>query len=62
LGDDGDNILVGGNNADWFEGRGGDNMLIGGGGMEYADYLNTDTPSPSTFPPARFITAAMSTR
>lgn len=43
-GDARDNVLIGGENFDWFEGRGGNNTLDGRGYLDYADYLQTDQP------------------
>src|SRR5262249_26765177 len=44
-GDQNNNILIGGNSADWLEGGGGDNTLDGRGAQnDTADYLNTDAP------------------
>jgi Ca2+-binding RTX toxin-like protein len=43
-GDQNDNILIGGNNFNWFDGRDGNNALIGGSGIDLADYFGTNGP------------------
>jgi Ca2+-binding RTX toxin-like protein len=44
MGDENNNILIGGNNFNWFDGRDGNNTLIGGSGIDLADYFGTTGP------------------
>ena len=59
-----DNVLIGGNTADWLTGRGGNNTLDGRGGVDMADFLETNqsVSDRSVARHAPRITAPTSTR